>query len=105
VTIVIDTGIGMVIDETAGGTVDMITAIPVVWHACRAAILVIRSEEPNRLKNRLRDGLLMWIRSVVTGICRAVAGLIDVQISRFRRGEQALLNVLPEFRWTIISGS
>jgi hypothetical protein len=30
VTIVIDTGIGMVIDETAGGTVDMITAIPVV---------------------------------------------------------------------------
>jgi hypothetical protein len=47
----------------------------------------------------------MWIRNVVTGICRAVAGLIDVQISRFRRGEQALLNVLPEFRWTIISGS
>jgi hypothetical protein len=30
VTIVIDTGIGMVIDETAGGRADMITAIPVV---------------------------------------------------------------------------
>ena len=47
----------------------------------------------------------MWIRSVVMGICRGVEGLIDVQISRFRRGEQALLNALREFRWMTILGS
>ena len=52
----------------------------------------------------MRAGSLIWIRSVVMGIYRVVKGLIDVQISRFRRGEQALLNVLPEFHWMKILG-
>ena len=48
----------------------------------------------------------MWNLSVVMVICHDVKGLTGVQLSsRFRSGEPALLNVLPEFRWMTISGS
>ena len=38
-------------------------------------------------------------------IYRDVKDGVEVQLSRFRNGEQALLNVLPEFRWMMISGA
>ena len=67
-------------------------------------ILVIQSEEANRLRHRLRDGLSILILSVVMAICRDVKGLTDVQMLRFRRGEPVLLNERPECRWMTISG-
>jgi len=67
--------------------------------------LGIQSEEAGRLKNRLRAGSSMWNPSVVMAICRDVKGWTDVQLLRFQSGEQALLNVRPEFRWMVSSSA
>ena len=68
-------------------------------------ILETRSDEENGLTNRSHAGLSIWIRSVVMAICRIVKGGAEVEPSRFRSGELALLNVLLELRWMTSSGA